>query len=242
LICPNCGIENPEGRRFCEECGEKMTEAVHEREVSRRKTSREAARIRREAEAKGLDAETLERRRRGRTRKTKPWMGLVLLAAVILIVIVVVIFATSSSMSAPEKVTHDFFNAIKNKNVMNFLKTTTEVGTYEQVKKGEIPAPEAQTYIGYDRYDVKDLKTVLVSQKDDRAEVRIVGGWFQGFWADNLMAPSTGVDFAQYPRIVKLVKYGDSWVIENYSEVMVPAPLPETSSEENEFPELEGNP
>jgi uncharacterized membrane protein YvbJ len=238
LICPNCGVENPEGRRFCEECGEKMTEALHERQVSKRRTSREAARIRREAEDKGQDAEVLERRRRRTDRKTKPWMGLALLGVIILVIILVVALTSSSSMSAPEKAVHDFFNSIKNKDVMGFLKNTIEAGTYEQVKKGEIPVPEVQTYIGYDRYDVRDIKTELVSESGDRAEVRITGGWFQGFWTDS-MPPSTGVDFAQFPRRVSLVKYNNTWVIDNYSEVMVPAPLPESSSGESEFPELE---
>lgn len=242
MICPNCGVDNPEGRRFCEECGEKMTKAIHEREVSRRKTTREAARVRREAEAKGLDAETLERRRRGRARKTKPWMGLVLLGAIVLIVVLIVVFATSSSLSAPEKAVHDFFNALKKNDFVGALKNTIEVGTYDQIKKGELPTSEAQSYIGgFDRYEVKDIKTELVSQTGDQAVVRITGGFLQGFWNDT-MAPSIGVDFAKYPRLITLEKIENRWVIQDYPEAMSPAPLPESSGGENEFPETEGNP
>lgn len=241
MICPNCGVENPEGRRFCEECGEKMTKAMHEREVSRRKTTREAARVRRDAEAMGMDAETLERRRRSRARKTKPWMGLVLLAAIVLIVVLVVVFATSTSLSAPEKAVHDFFGALKKNDFVGVLKNI-DVETYEQIKKGALPTSDAQAYIGgYDRYEVKDLKTELVSQTGDQAVVRVTGGWFQGFWNDS-MPPSIGVDFAKYPRSIQLQKIDNRWVIQNYPEAMSPAPLPESSGGESEFPETEGNP
>ncbi len=239
MICHNCGADNPDGRRYCEECNEKLAAVEHERKVSSRRTSREAARIRREAETMGLDAEVLERRRRGASRKTKPWMGLALLGVMALVIILVVMLTSSSSMSAPEQTVHDFFGAIKNQDVMSFLENTTEAGTYEQVKKGEMPVPEPQTYIPFDRYDVRDIKTELVSENADRAEVRIVGGWFQGFWKDDLAAPSTGVDFAQFPRRVILVKYNDTWVIDNYSEVMLPAPMPESSGGESEYPEVE---
>lgn len=241
MICHNCGFENPEGRRYCEECNEKLREVEHEREVSKRRTDREAARIRREAEAMGLDADVLGRRRRVRSRWSRPWVGLVVLGVLAAVVVMVIVMATSESLSAPEKTVQGFFGAIEKKDVMGFLKNTTEVGTYEQVKKGEIPQPEVDTYIGYDRYQVDEIKTELLSEQGDQAEVRLIGGWFQGFWSDD-MAPSTGVDFAQYPRIVKLVKYGDKWVIANYSEVMLPAPMPENFSEESEFPELESSP
>ena len=241
MICHNCGHENPEGRRYCEECNEKLAKVEHEREVSKRRTDREAARIRRDAEAMGVDAEVLERRRRVRSRWNTPWVGLVLLGVLAAVIVVLVVLATSESLSAPEKTVHDFFNSIKNKDVMAFLKNTTEVGTYESVKKGETPQPEVDTYIAFDRYDVKDIQTELVSEQGEQAEVRLVGGWFQGFWADD-MPPSTGVDFAQYPRLVKLEKINGQWVITNYSEVMLPAPMGEGASEESEYPELEESP
>lgn len=239
MICHNCGAENPEGRRYCEECNERLAEVEHERKVSKRRTSREAARIRREAETRGMDAEVLERRRRGAARKTKPWMGLALLGAIALVVILVVALTSSSSMSAPERTVHDFFGSIKNHDVMGFLKNTTEAGTYEQAKKGEIPVPEPTAYIPYDRYEVRDLQTELTSENADRAEVRIIGGWFQGFWKDDIAPASTGVDFAQYPRLVVLEKRNGVWVIANYPDVMLPMPMPENMGGEEEYPELD---
>lgn len=240
MICHNCGAENPEGRRYCEECNEKLAAAEHERRVSSRRTQREAARIRREAETRGLDAEVLERRRRGAARKAKPWMGLALLGAVVLAVVLAVALTSSSSASAPERVVQDFFGSIKNRDVMGFLKNTTEAGTYEQVKKGEMPPPEPSAYIPYDRYDLRDIRTELVSEGAEQAEVRITGGWFQGFWKDDAAPPSTGVDFAQYPRRAFLERHGGAWVITNYTEIMLPMPMPESMGGEDEgYPETE---
>ena len=82
MRCPDCGYDNPEGRRYCEECGQKLASVEAEKARARRRTQREAARYRRDAEKEGLDAEEAERRRRRSRRRTSPWIGLLLLAVI----------------------------------------------------------------------------------------------------------------------------------------------------------------
>ncbi len=235
MRCPNCGYENPEGRRYCEECGEKIAAAMHMREASRRKTMREAARQRRLAEQKGVDVKVLERRSRMARRKTKPWMGLALLVLVLIGLIVGLLFAFSGGKSGPEDSVIKFFDTLNRRDVMGFLRCT-EPELYKAVKSGSMEMPSPEETFGYDRYEAKGIATMLLSLKENQAEVEVVGGKFIGFYRDG--GDSGGVDFSAYPRKVHLMKVENQWVILNYSLAMQPFPLPEIEEEGSEFPEV----
>jgi len=237
LICPNCGYQNPEGRRYCKECGEKIAELIQERALSKRKTAREAARLRREAEKRGIDAERLEKRRTA--RRTKPWMGLVLLGVlVVLAVVLAVVLGGGDHMSEPEKAVHDFFKAIQKRDIIDYLKLT-DLGYYQAVKAGEAEEPPAQAYMNYDHYEVRDIRTQLEAQEGDYARVRLVGGFLRGFWQDDIMPPSPGVDFAVNNRTVELFKQDGKWQIKDPVKTGYPDVYPEGVEGGSEFPETE---
>jgi hypothetical protein len=237
LICPNCGYKNPEGRRYCEECGERIAEVIHERGLSKRRTAREAARLRREAEEKGIEAERLERRRLA--RKTAPWMGLVALGVLaVILVVLLVSLAGGRSMSAPEKAVHDLFKAIEKKDIEGYLKLT-DIGYYKAIKAGEAEAPPAQAYMNYDYYQVGEIKTRLAGQEGDSARVILVGGTLRGFWTDDIMPPSPGVDFALNNRTVDLAKVEGEWQIMDPVKASYPDIYPEDVGGGSEFPETE---
>ena len=50
---------------------------------------------------------------------------------------------------------------------------------------------------------------------------------------------SGGIDFAVYPRLIKLIKIEDNWIIQEYGSMSRPYPLPEFVEGESEFPEVE---
>jgi hypothetical protein len=239
MRCPNCGYDNPGGRRYCEECGEKITSAEQLREAARRKTAREAARLRLEAERKGVGAEILERRRRARRKTAKPWMGILLLALVVAGIVIGVIFTASGGESGPEKAVREFYESVTKRDVMGFLKLT-DPEFYKLVKSGEIPVPPPEEQFGYERYELRDLKLKLVEETGEIAQVEVVGGWFIGYYYGG--GDTGGVDFSANPRTVNLVKNEGEWVIANYSLVMLPYQLPEINVELPEYPEVEGNP
>ncbi len=235
MRCPNCGYENPEGRRYCEECGEKIATAVHMREASRRKTMREAARQRRMAEQKGVDVKVLERRARKAKRKTKPWMGVALLVLIVAGVVIGLVFAFSGGKSGPEESVMRFFEALNKRDVMGFLRCT-EPELYKAVRSGAVQLPAPEETFGYDRYEAKAVVTRLNSLQEDRAEVEIIGGKFIGYYKDG--GDSGGVDFSTYPRKIHLIKLENQWIILDYSLAMQPFPLPEIEEEGSEFPEV----
>ena len=234
MRCPNCGYENPEGRRYCEECGEKVVDIEALRARTRRRSQREAARYRREAEREGLDAEEAERRRRRSRRRTSPWMGALLLVAIVVLVVVVIV--ASGGESGPEKAVQAFYNAIKDKDVLTYLKHTNP-DLYKMAKRGEYqPDPYAEG-IDYDSYLLEGLKTRLVKEEGDYAEVEVTGGRFEGFYNDG--SGSGGVNFAQHPRTLTLVRIEDTWIVNDCNLMKLPYPLPEIVEEQPEFPEVE---
>jgi hypothetical protein len=235
LLCPDCGYENPEGRRFCEECGQKLASVQAEKARARRRTLREAARYRRDAEKDGLDAEEAERRRRRSRRRTSPWIGLLLLAVIVAVVIVLIV-VLSGGESGPEKAVKEFYGAIVDKDVETFLKHT-EPELYKQVRNGEIELTPYEAGIEYENYVLEDLETRLVTEEGDYAEVEVIGGYFEGFISDG--SGSGGIDFAVYPRLIKLIKIEDTWIIQEYGSMSRPYPLPEFVEGESEFPEVE---
>ncbi len=237
MICPNCGYENPEGRRFCEECGEKIAELVHERAISKRRTAREAARLRREAEKRGIEAERLERRRTA--RRTTPLMGLALLGVLALLAVVLaVVLSGGDSLSAPEKAVHDFFGAMEKRDIMAYLKLT-DLGYYRAIRAGEAEEPPAQAYMNYDLYEVRGIRTTLLEQQEDTARVRIVGGFLRGFWRDDIMPPSPGIDFGTNNRTVDLFRAEGEWQIKDPVKTGYPDVYPEDAGGGSEFPEVE---
>jgi len=236
--CPNCGYKNPEGRRYCEECGEKIVHVESAKERARRRSRREAARYRLEAEKRGLDIEEAERRLRRRRRRTRPWMGVALAIALVILVIVIIV-AASGGKSGPEKAVLDFYRALKEKDLLTYLKHTN-IELYKMATSGEYePDPYAEGLMDYDSYVVDNLKTKLVKEEGDYAEVELVGGFFEGIKDDG--SRTGGVDFSQYPRTTSLVKIDGVWILNEYYQMKLPYPLPEVGPELPEFPEVEGS-
>jgi hypothetical protein len=236
LRCPNCDYENPEGRRYCEECGEKLLDLEVVKARARRRSGREAATYRREAQKDGLDAEEAERRRRRSRRHTKPWVGLVLLLILIAAVIVVIVVIAGGGESGPEKAVKGFYNAIKDKDAMTYLKYT-EPDIYKMAERGEYEPDPYTEGIDYDAYVLDGLTTRLVAEEDDYAEVEVNGGYFEGINNDGSAA--TGIDFSQYPRLVRLVKVEDVWIVQDYQMMKLPYPIAEIGPDQPEYPEAE---
>jgi hypothetical protein len=235
LRCPNCGHENLEGRRYCEDCGEKLSDLEALKARTRRRSQREAAIHRREAQREGLDAEEAERRQRRSRRRTSPWIGLLLLIALV-VIIVIIILLVSAGESAPEKAVKDFYNAIKNKDVLTYLQHT-ELELYKMAKRGEYQPDPYTEGIEYDSYILDGLTSRLIKEEGDYAEVEVNGGYFEGLYNDG--STSGGIDFSQYPRTVKLVKVEDTWIVQDYQIMKLPYLFAEIGPEQPEFPEVE---
>jgi predicted nucleic acid-binding Zn ribbon protein len=235
LRCPNCGHDNPGGRRYCEDCGEKLSDLEALKARTRRRSQREAAIHRREAQREGLDAEEAERRRRRSHRRTSPWIGLLLLIALV-VIIVIIILVVSGGESAPEKAVKDFYNAIKNKDVLTYLQHT-ELELYKMAKRGEYQPDPYTEGIEYDSYILDGLTSRLIKEEGDYAEVEVNGGYFEGLYNDG--STSGGIDFSQYPRTVKLVKVEDTWIVQDYQIMKLPYLFAEIGPEQPEFPEVE---
>jgi len=235
LRCPNCGHDNPGGRRYCEDCGEKLSDLEALKARTRRRSQREAAIHRREAQREGLDAEEAERRRRRSHRRTSPWIGLLLLIA-LAVIIVIIILVVSGGESAPEKAVKDFYNAIKNKDVLTYLQHT-ELELYKMAKRGEYQPDPYTEGIEYDSYILDGLTSRLIKEEGDYAEVEVNGGYFEGLYNDG--STSGGIDFSQYPRTVKLVKVEDTWIVQDYQIMKLPYLFAEIGPEQPEFPEVE---
>jgi len=236
LRCPNCDYENPEGRRFCEECGERLIDIEALKERARRRSGREAALYRREALKDGLDTEEAERRRRRSRKRAKPWVGIVLLLAVIAVVVLIIILVAGGGESGPERAVKEFYNAIKDKDAMAYLKHT-ELELYKMAERGEYQPDPYTEGIEYDTYILEGLTTRLVKEEGDYAEVEVIGGYFEGIYSDG--AATTGIDFAQYPRLVRLVKVESTWIVQDYQMMKLPYPIAEVTTDEPEFPEVE---
>lgn len=236
MRCPYCGYDNPEGRRYCEECGEKIARLEAERARARRKALREAARMRLELEKEGLEREEIERRLRRARRRTAPWMGILLLVGLVALVVILIV-VLGGGPSAPEKAVMGFFQSIKDRDVLEYLKHT-DLDLYKMAKRGEYQPDLYSVGIDYDSYRLEGLKTRLVKEEGDYAEVEVVGGYFEGFYSQG--ESSGGVDFSQYPRLITLVKVEDTWLVNDYNLMKLPYPLPEILPGEEEFPEVEG--
>lgn len=237
MQCPNCGYENPEGRRYCEGCGDKLSGVEARRARARSKTQREAARMRREVEKGDLPPEVAERRIRRQRRVTKPWMGLVVLALVAAALILLLVWLWPSGKSGPEKAVTAFFEAIRDKDVKQYYKYT-EYGLYKMAEEGEVELdPYAAGLEDWDSYRLENLETRLVKEEGDYAEVEVTGGFFQGY--NESGSESVGVDFSSDPRMINLVKVEGVWQIQDYNIVRQPYPSVEIYTEEPEFPEVE---
>ncbi|RJP29260.1 MAG: zinc ribbon domain-containing protein [Actinobacteria bacterium] len=235
MRCPNCGYDNPQGRRYCEDCGEKLTDLEARKARARRRSQREAAIYRREAQRDGLDAEEAERRRRRTRRRTSPWVALLILA-VLVAVIVIIILVASGGESGPEKAVKEFYNAIKDKDVMTYL-NHTELELYKMAERGEYQPDPYTEGIDYDSYLLEGLTTRLVKEEGDYAEVEVTGGYFEGMYNDG--STSGGIDFSQHPRLVTLVKVEDTWIVQDYQIMKLPYLFAEIGPEQPEFPEVE---
>ncbi|MDY6794865.1 MAG: zinc ribbon domain-containing protein [Actinomycetota bacterium] len=240
MRCPNCGYENPEGRRYCEECGERITNIEAIKARARRKSQREAARIRREAkevaQEKGLDVKEAERRMRRTRRRVAPWMGLVILGVMIILVVVLIVVLQPGGKSGPEKAVIDFYQAIADKDMMTYLKYT-EPELYKMAKNGEYQPDPVTEGLTYDSYRLEELDTRLVSEEGDQAGVEVISGYLEGFNSDG--SGSGGVNFSEYPRTISLVEVEGTWIIRDYGIMKLPYPLPEILPEESEFPEVQ---
>ena len=236
MRCPNCGYENLEGRRFCTECGEKIASVEAKRARARRKSQREAARSRRDAQKEGLDEEEAERRLRRGRRRTRPWMGLALLAILVIVAIVIIVVLASGGKSGPEKAVDVFYEAIVKKDIMTYLKHT-EPQLYKMAQNGEYEPDPNLEGLTYDSYRLEGLETRLVKEDGDYAEVELIAGYFEGMYSDG--SGSGGVDFSEYPRLIILDRIEGVWIIREYNAMKLPYPLPEVTDEQPEFPEVE---
>jgi len=208
-------------------------EAIKER--ARRRSQREAAIYRREAQKDGLDAEEAERRRRRSRRRTSPWIALLILLVLVAVIVIVVILL-SGGESGPEKAVKQFYNAIKDKDVMTYLKHT-ELELYKMAERGEYQPDPYTEGIDYDSYILEDLTTRLVIEEGDYAEVEVIGGYFEGVYNDG--STSGGIDFSEYPRLVRLVKVEDTWIVQDYQIMKLPYLFAEINPEGSEFPEVD---
>jgi hypothetical protein len=236
LRCPNCGYENPEGRRFCKECGERITDVEAKRARARRKSQREAARSRLDAEKEGLDEEEAERRLRRSRRRTTPLMGIALAAVLVIALIIVLLLLLSGGKSGPEEAVESFYKAIAEKDVMTYLQHT-EPQLYKMAQNGEYGLDPNLEGLTYDSYRLEGLETRLVKEEGDYAEVELFAGFFEGLYGDG--TGSGGVDFSQYPRLVIMDRIEGTWIVREYNSMKLPYPLPEVMDEESEFPEVE---
>lgn len=235
MRCPNCGYENPEGRRYCEECGEKIARLEAEKARARRKALREAARLRIELEKEGLGREEVERRLRRARRRTTPWMGALLLLGLVVLAVVLVL-VLSGGESEPERAVKVFYQAIKDKDVLTYLKHT-EPDVFKMARSGEYQPDPYTEGIDYDSYVLEGLRTRLVKEEAEYAEVEVTEGFFEGFYDNGVN--SGGVDFGQHPRLVKLVKIEGTWIVQDYATAKLPYPVEEISPTQPEFPEAE---
>ncbi len=237
MRCPNCGFDNPEGRRYCEDCGEKLMDLEALKARARRKALREAARIRREAERRGLDRKTAERRFRRRRRLANPWAGLAILAVAVLMAVFLGISLTRDRVSAPEKAVREFYRSLAELDLMTYLKHT-EPQLYKMAQKGEYE-PDRSALLDYDSYQVENLRTELVREEGDVAVVRLTSGVFRG--RNELGDEESEVDFSQFPREVKLIRVEGIWVVADYGMMKLPYPLPDIFQEEELTQDLEGS-
>ena len=212
MECPECGYKNPPGRRHCEECGERLVDIEALKARARRRTQREAAQYRREAERSGLGAEEAERRRRRSRRRAKPWVGALILGVLIILIVVIIVVVTSGGMSAPEDAVIGFYKAIKNRDVTAYIKHI-DMYMYNDVVAGVYQPDLYGIGIDYDSYVLENLKTRLVKEDGNIAEVEVISGYFEGIYDDG--ARSGGVDFSLHPRLVSLHKEEGSWVVDN---------------------------
>ncbi len=191
--------------------------------------------MRLELEKEGLGREEVERRLRRARRRASPWIGVLLLAGLVFLVVVLVMLL-SGGESDPEKAVKTFYRAIKEKDVITYLKHT-EPEVYKMAKSGEYQPDPFTEGIDYDSYTLEGLRTRLVKEEGDYAEVEVTGGFFEGFYDNG--ARSGGIDFASHPRLIKLVKIEGTWVVQEYATAKLPYPVEEIGGEQPEFPEVE---
>jgi hypothetical protein len=159
-----------------------------------------------------------------------------LILAVLVAVIVIIILVASGGESGPEKAVKEFYNAIKDKDVMTYL-NHTELELYKMAERGEYQPDPYTEGIDYDSYLLEGLTTRLVKEEGDYAEVEVTGGYFEGMYNDG--STSGGIDFSQHPRLVTLVKVEDTWIVQDYQIMKLPYLFAEIGPEQPEFPEVE---
>ncbi|MHB8780977.1 MAG: zinc ribbon domain-containing protein [Candidatus Geothermincolia bacterium] len=234
MRCPNCRADNPEGRRFCEECGERLTAAEHRREQAKDRAQRHAARARRAAE----DMSPAEQRRqalRARTGRRQPPRYLVFLLLLLIIAGAVTAFVLlrSPGAGAEERTVRSLMQALEERDVLGFLKYSDPV-VYELLRQE--PQQEPDDFFSYDFYRFTDIRVEVgaVTADGTSCEVKLVGGTLEAGWEG---LSSETVDFGRYPRVLDLVKQGDTWYVSNAAQLQLPYDVPlvtEQSEEELE--------
>ncbi len=232
MLCHNCGAENPPGRRFCEECGERLSTLEHQRERDRTRARRAAARARIESEGMTpAERRRYELRTRKSALKVRPGRALGALAVigVLVALIVVVVLAITGGANAPEKTVTAFLDSLQDRNIMAYLEYTEPVIYAEMKKQGITPNPD--DYFPTYSYRISGIKLETVNSTADAAEVKIVGGIMEAHMSNTAFSTQT-LDFSKHPRTVQLTKLEGGWVITNYQEVQLPYELPEQLSPE----------
>jgi len=230
MLCHNCGADNPQGRRFCEECGERLATIEHRREKDRTRARRAAAKSRLEDE--GLTPAEKRRkdmRARKSTLKLKPGRALAALAVIIVVavLVVVLVLAFTGSASAPAKAVQGFLDSLQKKDLAAYLQYTDPV-TYAEVKKQGLTL-NPNDYFIYTNYRISGIKLETVNSTADTAVVKITGGVMEADLTSSTFGTQT-LDFSKHPRTVQLAKVEGSWVITNYQDVQLPYELPEQVS------------
>ncbi len=230
MLCHNCGADNPPGRRFCEECGERLATVEHRREKDRTRARRAAAKARIEQE--GLTPAE-KRRYELRTRKSsslriKPGRALAALAIVIIVavLIVVLVLVFAGSAGGPAKAVQGFLDSLQKRDLAAYLQYTDPVTYAEVQKQGLTLNPD--DYFLY-AYRISGIKLETVDSKADTAVVKITGGVMEANLMNSAFSTQS-LDFSQHPRTVQLAKLEGGWIITNFQEVQLPYELPEQVS------------
>jgi hypothetical protein len=165
-------------------------------------------------------------------------MGIVLLLALIALIVIIVVLA-GGGPSAPEKAVLGFYDAVEKKDVMSYLQHT-DLELYKMAKQGEYePDPYGLGLEDFYAYRVSGLKTRLIKEEGDYAEVEVISGTFEGFYDNG--TGNGGVDFSRFPRKLSLIKVEGKWLVNDYNQARLPYPPAEIMQEGPEFPEVEGS-
>lgn len=203
MQCPNCGAENLEERKYCEECGERIASIrkTRDREVSRVKKITESSEKRVEKRRSALERRNKMLKRRRRT----------LIAIICLLFLIIVLGALMCrGDSDPTETVEHFFDAANEMDAQRINYLTMNPDMYEEDLRNDVLKPPEAIFGDY-TYRVEGIALERGEVSGDRAEIRIVGGIIHAEMGDleNIS------DFSKTPVRVDLEKLKGRWIIMN---------------------------